>query len=40
VAQGRLRFDVALVAPHVVMLVLLGGLFYKRLSVFARWRRR
>ncbi|HNE16490.1 MAG TPA: LPS export ABC transporter permease LptF, partial [Rhodocyclaceae bacterium] len=40
VAQGRLAFEVALLAPHVIMLLLLSGLFWKRLSVFARWRRR
>lgn len=40
VAQGRLRFDVGLWVPHLVMLLALGALFYRRLSVFARWRKR
>ena len=40
VAQGRLGFEVALMAPHVVVMLLLAVLFWKRLSVFARWRRR
>lgn len=39
VGQGRLRFDVGLIVPHVVMLGVLALLFYRRLSVFARWRR-
>ena len=39
VGQGRLRFEVALVVPHLIMLGVLALLFYKRLSVFARWRR-
>ena len=37
--QGRLSFEVGLLAPHLIMLGVLGLLFYKRLSVFARWRR-
>ncbi|KAB2962773.1 LPS export ABC transporter permease LptF [Zoogloea sp.] len=39
VGQGRLRFEVGLIVPHVVMLGVLALLFYRRLSVFARWRR-
>ena len=40
IGQGRMRFDVGLLAPHVVMLGVLAILFYRRISVFARWRRR
>ena len=40
IGQGRLRFDVGLWVPHVVMLLVLAVLFYRRISVFARWRRR
>ena len=40
VGQGRMRFDVGLWAPHLIMLCALGALFYRRLSVFARWRKR
>lgn len=40
VGQGRMRFDVGLWAPHLVMMGVLAALFYRRLSVFARWRRR
>lgn len=39
VGQGRLHFNVGLLAPHLTMLGVLALLFYKRLSVFARWRR-
>lgn len=39
VGQGRLRFDVGLWIPHVMMLAVLAILFYRRISVFARWRR-
>ena len=40
VGQGRLRFDVGLWIPHLAMLGVLAILFYRRISVFARWRRR
>ena len=40
IGQGRMRFDVGLLVPHVVMLGVLAILFYRRISVFARWRRR
>lgn len=39
VGQGRLRFDVGLWIPHIMMLIVLAILFYRRISVFARWRR-
>ena len=40
VGQGRIRFDVGLWMPHLAMLGVLAILFYRRISVFARWRRR
>ena len=40
VGQGRVRFDVGLWIPHLTMLGVLAILFYRRISVFARWRRR
>ena len=40
VGQGRMRFDIGLWAPHLMMMGVLAVLFYRRLSVFARWRRR
>ncbi|MGL4409146.1 MAG: LPS export ABC transporter permease LptF [Zoogloea sp.] len=40
VGQGRMRFEVGVLLPHLIMLLVLAALFYKRLSVFARWRRR
>ena len=40
VGQGRLRFDVGLWIPHLAMLGVLAILFYRRIAVFARWRRR
>ncbi|MDD3354264.1 LPS export ABC transporter permease LptF [Zoogloea sp.] len=40
VGQGRLRFEVALVAPHLVMLGVLALLFVKRIRVLAFWRKK
>lgn len=38
IAQGRLSVFVGMWAVHLVMLLLLVGLFYRRLSVFSFWR--
>ena len=35
VARGLMPFSTALVAPHLIMLLLLATLFYRRLSIFA-----
>ncbi|NTV09579.1 MAG: LPS export ABC transporter permease LptF [Zoogloea sp.] len=39
VAQERLPFEVGLWVPHLVMFGVLALLFYRRISVFTRWRR-
>jgi lipopolysaccharide export system permease protein len=39
VARGKVGFEVALWAPHLVMCVVLAALFFRRLSVFRLWRR-
>ncbi|ANQ86071.1 LPS export ABC transporter permease LptF [Azoarcus olearius] len=38
VAQGRLRFELAVLLPHLVVLGLLALMFYKRLAVSPIWR--
>ena len=40
VSQGRVDFALALLLPHVIVLALLGALFYKRLAVSPFWRAR
>ena len=40
VTQGKIGFSLALWIPHLVVLLLLGALFYKRLSLLSIWRRR
>ncbi|MGB4468222.1 MAG: LPS export ABC transporter permease LptF [Azovibrio sp.] len=40
VARERLAFEFAVWAPHAIMLVVLALLFYRRLAVFAFWRRK
>ena len=40
VSQGKLGFVAGLVLPHLVVLVALGLMFYKRLAVSPFWRRR
>ena len=40
VARERLAFELAVWAPHAIMLVVLTLLFYRRLAVFAFWRRK
>lgn len=40
VAQGRLGFALALLLPHVLVLGLLGLMFYRRLAVSPFWRAR
>jgi lipopolysaccharide export system permease protein len=39
VAQGRLPFGVGVWAVHLLMGLVLAGLFWKRLSVSPVWRR-
>ena len=38
VSQGRVGFALALLLPHVIVLAMLGALFYKRLAVSPFWR--
>lgn len=38
VAQGRLRFELAVLLPHLVVLALLALMFYRRLAVSPFWR--
>ena len=40
VAQGRLRFDVALLLPHLLVVVLIVAMFYLRLTIKPFWRAR
>lgn len=40
VAQGRMRFEVAVLLPHLVVLALLALMFYRRLAVSPFWRAR
>ena len=40
VTQGKISFALALWIPHLLVLLLLGALFYKRLSLLSIWRRR
>ncbi len=40
VAQGRLRFALAVLLPHLVVLALLAVMFYRRLAVSPFWRAR
>ena len=40
ISQGKVGFIVGALAPHVVMVVVLAMLFYRRLSVYSIWRRR
>ena len=40
VTQGKIGFSLALWIPHLVVLLLLGAFFYKRLSLLSIWRRR
>lgn len=40
VARGLLPFEIGVWAVHLAMVVLLVGLFWKRLSVFSMWQRR
>ncbi|MBI1906589.1 MAG: LPS export ABC transporter permease LptF [Rhodocyclales bacterium] len=40
VSQGRLRFELGLVLPHLIMLVVLGLMFYRRLAVAPFFRSR
>ncbi len=40
VARGRLSFEVGLLLPHLVMVLLLGLMFYRRLAVSPFWRAR
>lgn len=40
VAREILPFSLSLLLPHVVMLLILVGLFYQRLAVFTFWQRR
>ncbi len=40
VAQGRLRFVLAVLLPHLVVLALLAVMFYRRLAVSQFWRAR
>ena len=37
---GEVDFALALLLPHVIVLALLGALFYKRLAVSPFWRAR
>lgn len=40
VAQGRLRFDVALLLPHLLVVALIVAMFYLRLTIKPFWRSR
>lgn len=40
VSQGRLRFELAVVLPHLVVLGVLAVMFYRRLAVSPLWRAR
>lgn len=40
IAQGKVSFLVGALAPHLVMVVVLAALFYRRLAVYSIWRRR
>lgn len=40
VTRGKVAFEVALWAPHLIMCLVLAALFYRRLAVFRFWRRR
>ena len=40
VTQGKISFALALWIPHLLVLLLLGALCYKRLSLLSIWRRR
>ncbi|MBR0568841.1 LPS export ABC transporter permease LptF [Azoarcus sp. L1K30] len=40
VAQGRLRFELAVILPHVVVLGLIAVMFYRRLAMTPFWRAR
>lgn len=40
VSQGRLRFELAVWLPHVVVLAVLALMFYKRLAISPFWRAR
>lgn len=40
VAQGRMRFELAVLLPHLIVLALLAIMFYRRLAVSPFWRAR
>src|SRR5690606_15285313 len=40
VSQGRMRFELAVVLPHLIVLGMLALMFYRRLAVSPFWRAR